>query len=170
MYHLKSSKADYSLDIPTSPDEITPEILQQLLKNINLSKNYAIVALRYKVDPFELIMSSKSAKQGVQASVVPILAKYNGELNGALGDRVSISGSALEMGLHINGITKISVNNVKDYINSDDALSKSVINRTAFADTKFIYLLEFKIVSFNDIKALIKNEDKDDPFVIVDDE
>lgn len=170
MYHLKSSKADYSLDIPTSPDEITPEILQQLLKNINLSKNYAIVALRYKVDPFELIMSSKSAKQGVQASVVPILAKYNGELNGALGDRVSISGSALEMGLHINGVTKISVNNVKDYINSDDALSKSVINRTAFADTKFIYLLEFKIVSFNDIKALIKNEDKDDPFVTVNNE
>ena len=170
MYHLKSSKADYSLDIPTSPDEITPVILQQLLKNINLSKNYAIVALRYKVDPFELIMSSKSAKQGVQASVVPILAKYNGELNGTLGDRVSISASALEMGLHINGVTKISVNNVKDYINSDDALSKSVINRTAFADTKFIYLLEFKIVSFNDIKALIKNEDKDDPFVIVDDE
>ena len=27
MYHLKSSKADYSLDIPTSPSEITPEIL-----------------------------------------------------------------------------------------------------------------------------------------------
>lgn len=170
MYHLKSSKADYSLDIPTNPDEITPVILQKLLKNINLSKNYAIVALRYKVDPFELIMGSKSQKQGVQASVVPILAKYNGELNGTLGDRVSISPSALEMGLHINGITKISVNNVKDYINFDDALSKSVINRTAFADTKFIYLLEFKIVSFNDIKALIKNEDKDDPFVIVDDE
>ena len=170
MYHLKSSKADYSLDIPTNPNEITPVILQKLLKNINLSKNYAVVALRYKVDPFELIMGSKSAKQGVQASVVPILAKYNGELNGALGDRVSISASALEMGLHINGVTKISVNNVKDYINSHDALSKSVINRTAFADTKFIYLLEFKIVSFNDIKALIKNEDKDDPFVIVDDE
>ncbi len=170
MYRLKSSKADYSLDIPTSQSEITPVILQQLLKNINLSKNYAVVALRYKVDPFELIMGSKSQKQGVQASVVPILAKYNGELNGALGDRVSISASALEMGLHINGVTKISVNNVKDYINSDDALSKSVINRTAFADTKFIYLLEFKIVSFNDIKALIKNEDKDDPFVIVDDE
>lgn len=170
MYHLKSSKADYSLDIPTNPNEITPTILQKLLKNINLSKNYAVVALRYKVSPFELIMGSKSAKQGVQASVVPILAKYNGELNGALGDRVSISASALEMGLHINGITKISVNDVKDYINSDDALSKSVINRTAFADTKFIYLLEFKIVSFNDIKALIKNEDKDDPFVIVDDE
>lgn len=170
MYRLKSSKADYSLDIPTSPSEITPVILQQLLKNVNLSKNYAIVALRYKVDPFELIMGSKSQKQGVQASVVPILAKYNGELNGVLGDRVSISASALEMGLHINGVTKISVNNVKDYINSDDALSKSVINRTAFADTKFIYLLEFKIVSFNDIKALIKNEDKDDPFVIVDDE
>lgn len=170
MYHLKSSKADYSLDIPTSPSEITPVILQQLLKNINLSKNYAIVALRYKVDPFELIMGSKSQKQGVQASVVPILAKHNGELNGVLGDRVCISASALEMGLHINGVTKISVNNVKDYINSDDALSKSVINRTAFADTKFIYLLEFKIVSFNDIKALIKNEDKDDPFVIVDDE
>ena len=66
--------------------------------------------------------------------------------------------------------SKISVNDVKNYIASDEALSKSVINKTAFADTNFIYLLEFKIVSFNDIKALIKNEDKDDPFVIVDDE
>lgn len=170
MYRIKSTKADYELNLPTNPNEITPAILEHLLKNINLTKNYAIVALRYKVDPFELIMGSKSAKQGVQASVVPILAKYNGELNGTIGDRVSISASALEMGLHINGVTKISVNNVKDYINSDDALSKSVINRTAFADTKFIYLLEFKIVSFNDIKALIKNEDKDDPFVIVNNE
>ena len=170
MYRIKSTKADYELNLPTNPNEITPAILEHLLKNINLTKNYAIVALRYKVDPFELIMGSKSAKQGVQASVVPILAKYNGELNGTIGDRVSISASALEMGLHINGVTKISVNNVKDYINSDDALSKSVINRTAFADTKFIYLLEFKIVSFNDIKALIKNEDKDDPFVTVNNE
>lgn len=170
MYRIKSTKADYELNLPTNPNEITPAILEHLLKNINLTKNYAIVALRYKVDPFELIMGSKSAKQGVQASVVPILAKYNGELNGTIGDRVSISASALEMGLHINGVTKISVNNVKDYINSDDALSKSVINRTAFADTKFIYLLEFKIVSFNDVKALIKNEDKDDPFVTVNNE
>ena len=170
MYTLKSSKADYSLNVPTSPSEITPVILQQLLKNINLSKNYAIIALRYKVNPFELVMGSKSQKQGVQASVVPILAKYNGELNGEIGDRVSIAGTAIEMGLHINGVTKISVNDVKNYIASDEALSKSVINRTAFADTNFIYLLEFKIVSFNDIKALIKNESKDDPFVILNNE
>ena len=39
MYHLKSSKADYSLDIPTNPNEITPAILQKLLKNINLMEN-----------------------------------------------------------------------------------------------------------------------------------
>ena len=166
MYRLKSSKADYELNLPTNPNEITPEILTELTKNINLSKNYAVVALRYKINPFELAMGTKSQKQSVLVSVVPILAKFNGELNGDIGDKVSISQSALQMGLHVNGLTKISVDNVKDYISSDDALYKSVANRTAFADAKFIYLLEFKIVAFNDIKALIKNEQISDPFVI----
>lgn len=166
MYQLKSEKANYSLNLPTTPEEITPEILTKLTENILLSKNYAIVALRYRVDPFELVMSSKTNKQGLQVGVVPILAKFNGELNGKIGDKVAISQSSLQMGLHIPGVTKISVDNVKDYINLDDALSKSVINRTAFADTKFIYLLEFKIVSFNEIKALIVDKHENDPFVV----
>lgn len=168
MYQLKSSKADYTLNLPTSPDEITPEVLTKLTEHINLSKNYAIIALRYKVNPFELVMGSKTTKQGVQVSVVPILAKVNGELNGDIGDRVSISQSELSLGIHIGGLTKISVDNVKDYINSDDNLVKSIMNKTAFAgaDTKFIYLLEFKIVGINSIRALIKNKQTDDPYVI----
>lgn len=168
MYQLKSSKADYTLNLPTNPDEITPEVLTKLTEHINLSKNYAIVALRYKVNPFELVMGSKTTKQGVQVSVVPILAKVNGELNGDIGDRVSISQSELGLGIHIGGLTKISVDNVKDYINSDDNLVKSIMNKTAFAgaDTKFIYLLEFKIVGINSIRALIKNKQTDDPYVI----
>lgn len=168
MYQLKSSKADYILNLPTNPDEITPEVLTKLTEHINLSKNYAIIALRYKVSPFELAMGAKTIKQNVQVSVVPLLAKVNGELNGDIGDRVSISQSELSLGVHINGLTKISVDNVKDYINSDESLSKSIINKTAFAgaDTKFIYLLEFKIVGINSIRALIKNKQTDDPYVI----
>ena len=166
MYLLKSEKANYSLNLPTSKDEITPEILTKLTEHIHLSKNYAIIALRYRIHPFDLVMGGKSQKPGLQVSIGAVLSKVNGEIQGKIGDKVSISKTDLEMGLHINGVTQISVENVRNYINSDDALSKSVINRTAFADTEFIYLLEFKIDSINSIKALIDNETLDDPFVI----
>ena len=167
MYLLKSEKANYSLNIPTDRKEITPEILKQLTKHIHLSKNYAVVAMVYRTTPFELVMAGKSnSKNQVQVSVTTLLAKVNGELDGEVGDKVSISASDLSLGLHIGGVSKLEVENVRGYINSDDALNKAVINRTAFADTAFIYLLEFKIVGINSIKAVIKNERENDPFIV----
>lgn len=170
MYQIKSEKSDYILNLPTEKEEITPEILKDITKDVNLSKNYAIVALRYRVNPFELIMGGKSnSKNNIRVNVSTVLAKVNGDLEGEVGDRILIAQTDLEMGLHINNLSKISVDNVRNYITSDDALNKSVINRTAFADTQYIYLLEFKIVGLNSIKAVITEKDgvAKDPFVIL---
>lgn len=166
MYQLKSEKANYGINIPTNPNEITADILKTLTENIQLSKNYVILALRYKVKPFDLIMGAKSQKSNVLVSVVPLLAKVNGEINGNVGDRVSITSTDLQMALHVSSVSVLSPDTVKNYIIADDALNKSVINKTAFADAEFIYLLEFKIVSLNAIKAIIVDKVKDDPFVV----
>ena len=166
MYLLKSEKANYSLNIPTDKSEITPDVLSKLTEHIKLSKNYAVIALIYRTSPFDLVMGGKSnSKNQVLVSVSPVLAKFNGDLEGKIGDKVSISQTDLQLGLNVPGLSKLEVENVRGYINSDDALNKSVINRTAFADTKFIYLLEFKIVSLNSIKAVIDGK-PNDPFIV----
>lgn len=187
MVPIKSIKADYGLNVPTSRSEITPELLEKLTKHIHLAKNYAIVALVNKVKLWELAASSGSVKndrnglvvaakgsgKDVVASVIVLLAKANGELPGKIGDKVCIARTDLELGLHINGVSSISVEGFRNYIASDDALCKSVVNRTALADTEYIYLLEFKIVGFNSIKAIIDTEASsvnDDPFVILNNE
>ena len=176
MVPIKSINANYGINVPTSRNEITPELLEKLTKHIHLSKNYAIVALVNKVKLWELAASygvmGVKANKDVVASVIVLLAKANGELPGKIGNKVCIARTDLELGLHLNGISSISVEGFRNYIGSDDALCKSVVNRTALADTEYIYLLEFKIIGFNSIKAIIDTEASsvnDDPFVILKD-
>lgn len=175
MVPIKSINANYGINVPTNRNEITPELLEKLTKHIHLAKNYAIVALVNKVKLWELAASSGVVKgngKDVVSSVIVLLAKANGELPGKIGDKVCIARTDLELGLHINGISAISVEGFRNYIASDDALCKSVVNRTALADTEYIYLLEFKIIGFNSIKAIIDTEANsvnDDPFVILKD-
>jgi hypothetical protein len=177
MVPIKSINANYGINVPTNRNEITPELLEKLTKHIHLAKNYAIVALLNKVKLWDLAASSgvvnaKGGGKDVVSSVIVLLAKANGELPGKIGDKVCIARTDLELGLHINGISAISVEGFRNYIASDDALCKSVVSRTAFADTEYIYLLEFKIIGFNSIKAIIDTEANsvnDDPFVILKD-
>ena len=125
MYLLKSKKANYSINLPTQKSESTPEVLTKLTEHIHLSKNYAIVALIYRTDPFELVMGGKSnSKNQVQVSVTAVLAKVNGDIVGKVGDKVSITPSDLQLGLHINGVSALEVENVRNYINNDEELTK----------------------------------------------
>lgn len=168
MYKIKSSKANYSLNLPTKPEEITNEIIESLVSHIHVADNHAIVALRYKVNPFELVMGSKSQKKGVNVSVVPILASFRGTLHGTIGDRISIAGSDLERAIHLSNVSKISVDNVQSFLTGDEELSKNIVARKEFADVPYIYCLEFKIVGLSSIKAVIKDRgNKVDPFIIV---
>ena len=177
MVPIKSINANYGINVPTNRNEITPEFLAKLTKHIHLAKNYAIVALVNKVKLWDLaasygVVKTKGDNKDITASVIVLLAKANGELPGKIGDKVCIARTDLELGLHLNGISSISVEGFRSYIGSDDALCKSVVNRTAFADTEYIYLLEFKIIGFNSIKAIIDTEASsvnDDPFVILKD-
>lgn len=165
MLELQSKNANYGINVPTEEKEIDEKVLTKLLSNITLPKYYCVIALRYRVKLFDLVITSKSnTKKQQMVSVVPILAKFNeGDLTiGKVGNRVLIDPSEIERGSHLNVNTVITPNKIADYINSDEELTKGVIGRKLGNDSH-VYCLEFKIVPCNSIKGIIDGK-IEDPF------
>ena len=177
MIQIKSEKKSYGINFPTSVDELTADILTSITEQVKLPKHYCIVALCFKTRLFDFVVAMNSKKEH-SISVVPILAKISeedsAETNAVVSDKVIISRSALEMGSHLNLPVMISTDNARNYLASDEALTKSIINRSnpIFKDlTKRdnIIVLEFKIIPVSDIKATVPlNANGIDPFVVRD--
>lgn len=168
MLELKSNSANYGIKIPTKENEINEEVLRNLTSNISLPKYYCIIALRYRINVFDLVMTAKSAtNKQKQVSVVPILAKYNeGELsvNGKVGDRILIDGTDIERGSHLNVNTCVTPDRIASYISKDEELNRKAIKRElSDEDVSTIFCLEFKIVPINAIKGVIEGANYD-PF------
>lgn len=173
MITIKSEKKSYGINFPTSINELTPEILDEITKQVKLPKHYCIVALCFKTRLFDFVVAMNSKKEQAVA-IVPLLAKINEEdkvdANANVSDRVILSRSALEMGTHISLPVIISTDNARNYFSSDEELTKSIISRRnpIFLDmTKKdnIIVLEFKIIPVSDIKATVPIDGKGfDPF------
>ena len=177
MITIKSEKKSYGINFPTSINELTPEILDEITKQVKLPKHYCIVALCFKTRLFDFVVAMNSKKEQAVA-IVPLLAKINEEdkvdANANVSDRIILSRSALEMGTHISLPVIISTDNARKYFSSDEELTKSIISRRnpIFLDmTKKdnIIVLEFKIIPVSDIKATVPIDDKGfDPFCYTD--
>lgn len=177
MITIKSEKKSYGINFPTSINELTPGILDEITKQVKLPKHYCIVALCFKTRLFDFVVAMNSKKEQAVA-IVPLLAKINEEdkvdANANVSDRVILSRSALEMGTHISLPVIISTDNARNYFSSDEELTKSIISRRnpIFLDmTKKdnIIVLEFKIVPVSDIKATVPLDGKGfDPFCYTD--
>lgn len=177
MIQIKSEKKSYGINFPTSVDELTSDVLTSITEQVKLPKHYCIIALCFKTRLFDFVVAMNSKKEH-SISVVPVLAKISeedaDETNAAVSDKVILSRSALEMGTHLSLPVMISTDNARNYLASDDALTKSIITRSnpIFKDmTKRdnIIVLEFKIVPVSDIKATVSREANGiDPFVIRD--
>lgn len=167
MFSIKSVKAGYGINIPTAPEEITKEVLNQLTENFYLPPYYCVVALRYRITLFELCMNSRGKGRKQLVSVVPILAKkHEDDLKFCeVGDRILIDGSDIERGSHLNINTVITPDKISSYIINDEDLNKASINHSLTGDEDdTIYCLEFKVVPINAIKGAIVGNVKD-PFI-----
>lgn len=177
MITIKSEKKSYGINFPTSVNELTPEIFDEITKHVKLPKHYCIVALCFKTRVFDFVVAMNSKKEQAVA-IVPLLAKINEEdkvdVNANISDRVILSRSSLEMGTHISLPIIISTDNARNYFASDEELTKSIISRrnSIFTDmTKKdnIIVLEFKIIPVSDIKATVSTDGKGyDPFCYTD--
>lgn len=176
MIKVESKVADYAINVPTQREEITPEALGALLENVQLAKYYCVVAMIYKDTLFGVMN-----RQSEVVTVIPVLAKIGSEdassTGGQVGAQLIIDRTSLERGNHLhikNNI--ISPTHISDYIRNDRGLAMSIGNGT-FGQNKGhtlttpIYMVEFKIIPVNDIKAMIdKNVILDaNPFKVVKD-
>lgn len=171
MIKVESKIADYAINVPTKREEITPEALGALLKDVKVAKYYCVVAMIYKDTLFGVINRTNEV-----VTVIPVLAKISDEDSSSTGgkvcDQLIIDRTSLERGNHLhikNNI--ISPSHISEYIRNDRGLALSVGNGT-FGQNKGhklstpVYMLEFKIIPVNDIKAMIDNNAiaDDNPF------
>lgn len=178
MFKLKSTKANYGINFPTSIEEITPKVLEQLTKDVSLAKHYVIVALCFKTKLFDLAAAINSNKE-TNIQVTPVIAKVNSDENTlSVGDKAIVDRSSLERGMHLNLKTVINSVNVRNYLKNDPALATRIMTNTGNIitannqeDTKLsnqiVYILEFKIVPVNSIIATIPiKENNNDVFLV----
>lgn len=174
MITLKNEKLDRKINVPTTMNDITPEILKKLTVNVTLPENRVLVALCWKVNFGDVFFNNK--KQNNSAVVVPVCAKLNlsDDVKDSykfleVGKKVVLTRSALEMGVHVHIPNSASMQSIEKW--ASDATqaqfpgSKS-ISINVLPEGKFI-LIEFKIVSAADISGVIESDIlPEDPFVV----
>lgn len=167
MITIKSKKQSYGVNLPTEISEITPDILDELTKDVIVPEYYCIVGLCFKTKLFDLCTMLKQSKN-TEVSVTSIIAKISNKdrerLNAEVGDKIIIERSSLERGTHININTAINSINIRRYLNEDSELVKDIISSND--KTNNVIIMEFKIVPINEIRAIINNNlHKIDPFI-----
>ena len=174
MITLTNDKLNRKINVPTTMDDITPEVLNKLAVNVTLPEHYALVALCWKVNFGDVFFNNK--KQNTNALVIPICAKFNLGKDSeesykwlAVGKKVILTRSAIEMGVHVHIPNSASMSSIEKW--AQDATqaqfpgSKS-ININVLPKGQFI-LVEFKVVALNSINGVIESDIlPEDPFAI----
>lgn len=174
MIELRNAKSKRVIKVPTSVNDITPEILTKLTENVVLSKYHALVAICWNVSFANVMFQNKQQHQSAQ--VIPLMVKANlpedcvgyDWLN--VGKKVILTRSAIEMGVHVHIPHSASINSLERYFRE---ISKSEkITREDFIDPKLVpsgnfILIEFKVVNVSDISGVVENDTlSEDPFLV----
>lgn len=151
MITLTSKTKDFSINLPTNFEEITPEYLTNVTSNIKLAEHYSIVAICKYVDIAQFILANTGNKNAnTLVDYVAILAK--GSKDSPIGSKLLIDKQGLEYSQSIFINTAISENVVFNYIESDQDMRKALI--TNLKSCK-VYLLSFRIVPNSSIHGYV---------------
>lgn len=165
----------FTMNLPTTLNEITEDYLLGVTKNINIAPYHAIVAMVYRCKLPEIISSAKK-KKDLATAVVPLFvaAKLGDAIepeteklfsNVKCGDKLIIAGTDLERGLHLVCPKNfINIDNIVNIYSRDDNFAKGVM-----IDQNYYYFVDFKLVPIVDIKGYYSRATDNDfvnPFVI----
>lgn len=172
MITLSNDKIKGGIKLPTNVDEITGEMLSQLSNQVEISRNYVLIALCYEVRFTDLILVNKKQKP---TKVFVKVAKVNHDgsfINLKVGDIVAVGQSSIEMGQHVHLGTVASEASVNAFLLDKARLTRpSATNPLpsdlADIDDRPFLLMEFKVIPVGDIKAKFDYSIKKvDPFEI----
>lgn len=170
-FETNGKHGEVAINLPTRLDEITPEYLNNVTKEVEIANNYSLIALCHKEKLSAFVLAGRGKKEQMSTAVVPLFIKrgnvddQNKVLLMNCGDTILITPTAISMGLHCN-IPKNDLNMGKFMaILKDDTYG---YQKAAYI-TDEVYFLEFKIVPNCDILGYYNKsflEDFVNPFKI----
>ena len=94
-----------TLRMPTSVSEVDMNVIADYVKHVNVSKNYALIAIVFKERPITIVSVSKQNKNA-SVSGVAVMIKSNTDdefiKDIKLGETIIISPSDIAIGHHVN--------------------------------------------------------------------
>lgn len=164
-FEVKTEGGNYTVNIPTSIKEITPEYLETCTENIQLAPEYSLVAVVYR-ESLAVLINTYKKKQNPNISIIPVFVK-RGETDSTFisslvtGNKLIVAGSDLSMGYHINSnLNKLTIDNIVHLCAQDKELySKSLFWKEP------CYFIEFKVVPNVVIHGVVNDINENTPYI-----
>lgn len=165
---VENNGVKYNVVLPTSIKEINHDWLNEITNHIMIAADYSLVMLVYSTSLFKIVNDSKK-KDNITASVTPVLVKMHcSSKNDYMLDVkqfsiLSISGSDLSLGLHVN----VPGNDLSLGLISSLLINDNHVVRNALTDKDVVKLIEFKIIPNCNIKGWVQcDAARDDQHII----
>lgn len=149
--NVSTPSKDVLFNLPTSLDELTPEYLKHVTRDIHVADHHILVGIVYPQVPVELAMLYKQKKGNMRASIIPIFVKAGNTdsefiKSMSVSDKLIIPGSSLEMAYHVNAPeNKISIDYFIGALDKDNQAYKNLM--MGGGKKEVCYFVEFKIIS-----------------------
>ena len=131
--------------MPTSISEINMNVIADYVKHVNVSKDYALIAVVFKERPITIVSVSKQNKNAsVSGVAVMIKSNTNDEFikDIKLGETIVISPSDIAMGHHVNSpANPLTPGFLLNLLQTNDDLNKKLMGigvPTYFVDFKIV--------------------------------
>ena len=178
MITLQSRVEAYSLSLPNSPKEITPEYLKAVTECINLPEHYAVVAVIRQVRMYDFLMILSNPKSQIRAADVAVLCKLNGTSvpsEWKTGQQILIDESDIARGTKIIPPSALTYDNIvsyfvkeqeivkhrdpkdKDYLIQNIMVNGAKDDRNNFIREYPICFVSFKIIPITSIHGTVDN-------------
>lgn len=161
------------LRVPTRLQEIDNKTLTDMYRSVNLPDNYCIITLAQKIKLSQLVLLNNAKIKDTTVYTVPLIGKlpdkydYKGLIS--VTDKAILNRSSLELSTHLSIGSSVSLNNLFEFITSDQSLKEKCFRKeledSDGNDDIWIYVLESKILPMTDIRATVPmNTPNIDPF------
>lgn len=177
MYHLKSKKLSYGINLPTNIEEVK-DYMSVLTNELNIPEHYAVIGIAYKTTLSDIAIEiRKTIKMENIVSVMPIIVKVNTKDDNLKTLLVSgsvpiLSSADIELGARFNSGTRASKGALFEYFAQDDELRTECFKKAYKGNVEKnggdvenieevtkdnytpIYCIDFKIIPISAIKGV----------------
>ena len=156
-YKVNGKFGKYTLNLPTSIEEVTPDYLLDVTSELSIAKGYSLIAIVYR-EKLAVILNSAKKQQTLNTAVIPVFVKHGDTEHAFIetlsaGDKVVITGTNIARGVHIAAPNnELNIDRIVSICEGDMNIYKD-----ALVSSEYLYFVEFKLVPDYDIYGKIAN-------------